>query len=109
QGFACCRRDRSSAHLQGRRSARPRTRTTTTRSAISMTEREPDAAFLRVTAGTRALMASEKHKRRKPRGESTDAGHWGGPIRRSDEGPVMGFEQRDRGEVVVWSKQLATG
>ena len=41
-------------------------------------------------------MAREKHKRRKPRGESTDAERWGGPVRRSDEGPVMGLEQRDR-------------
>ena len=30
-----------------------------------------------------ALMAREKLKRRKPRGESTDAEHWGGPIRNS--------------------------
>jgi len=37
-----------------------------------------------------------KHKRRKPRGESTEAEHWGGPIRSSEEGPVMGLEQRDR-------------
>src|SRR6266404_9860651 len=28
-----------------------------------------------------ALMAREKPKRRKPRGESTEAEHWGGPIR----------------------------
>src|SRR6202043_3668411 len=41
-------------------------------------------------------MAREKHKRRKPRGESTEAEHWGGPIRISDEGPVMGLERRDR-------------
>ena len=34
-------------------------------------------------------MAREKHKRRKPRGESTDAERWGGPVRRSEEGPVM--------------------
>ena len=31
-------------------------------------------------------MPREKPKRRKPRGESTDAEHWGGPIRISDEG-----------------------
>ena len=47
-----------------------------------------------------APMSREKHKRRKPRGESTDAEHWGGPIRRSDEGAVMGLEQRGR---VRWS------
>jgi hypothetical protein len=32
-------------------------------------------------------MIREKLKRRKPRGERTDAEHWGGPIRSSDEGP----------------------
>jgi hypothetical protein len=41
-------------------------------------------------------MSREKHKWLKPRGESTDVEHWGGPIRTSDEGPVMGLEQRDR-------------
>src|SRR6202171_330053 len=41
-------------------------------------------------------MAREKHKRRKPRGESTEAEYWGGPIRSSDEGSVMGLERRDR-------------
>src|SRR3954454_16859575 len=29
-------------------------------------------------------------------GQSTDAGHRGGPVRSSDEGPVMGLERRDR-------------
>jgi hypothetical protein len=56
-----------------------------------------------------ALMSREKHKRRAPRGESTEAEHWDGPISRSDEGPVMGLEQRGRDWAVVWSKQLATG
>ena len=32
----------------------------------------------------------------KPRGESTDVGVWGGPIRMSVDGPVIGSEQRDR-------------
>src|SRR3954466_10074101 len=41
-------------------------------------------------------MTREKHKRPKPRGESTKAEHWGGPTRTSDEGPVMGLEQRGR-------------
>jgi len=41
-------------------------------------------------------MSREKHKRRKPRGESTDAEHWGGPTSKSDEGAVMGLEQRGR-------------
>ena len=41
-------------------------------------------------------MIREKPKRPKPRGESTEAEQWGGPTRRSDEGPVMGPEQRGR-------------
>ena len=41
-------------------------------------------------------MPREKHKWLKPRGESTEAEHWGGPTRTSDEGPVMGLEQRGR-------------
>src|SRR5215468_6337549 len=43
-------------------------------------------------------MASEKHKRRKPRGESTDAEHWGGPTSRSNEGAV-----------ICWSKGVGSG
>src|SRR5262249_59289311 len=50
----------------------------------------------RGTAGTSAVMAREKHKRRKLRGESTDAEHWGGPTSRSNEGAVMVLEQRGR-------------
>jgi len=41
-------------------------------------------------------MLREKPKRLKLRGESTEAEHWGGPTRMSDEGPVMGLEQRGR-------------
>ena len=41
-------------------------------------------------------MSREKPKRLKPRGESTEAEHWDGPTRMSDEGPVMGLEQRSR-------------
>ena len=51
-------------------------------------------------------MVREKPKRPKPRGESTDAEHWDGPTRTSDEGSVMELEQRGR---VRWShlaKQL---
>jgi hypothetical protein len=33
-----------------------------------------------------ALMSREKRKWQKPRGERTDAEHWGGPTRRSEEG-----------------------
>ena len=47
-------------------------------------------------------MAREKLKRGQP-GESTEAEHWGGPIRMSDEGTVMGPEQRDR---VRWAASL---
>jgi hypothetical protein len=34
-----------------------------------------------------APMSREKPKRLKLRGESTEAEHWGGPTRRSEEGP----------------------
>jgi hypothetical protein len=47
-----------------------------------------------------ALMLREKLKRPKPCGESTEAEDWDGPTRRSDEGPVMGLEQR--GRVRLW-------
>ncbi len=39
-------------------------------------------------------MRREKSKWLIHEGESTDARHWGGPTRRSVEGPVMGLEQR---------------
>jgi hypothetical protein len=41
-------------------------------------------------------MSREKPKRPKPRGESTEAEHWDGPTRSSEEGPVMGLERRGR-------------
>jgi hypothetical protein len=41
-------------------------------------------------------MLREKHKGRKPRGESTDALAWDGLACSSDEGPVMGLERRGR-------------
>jgi hypothetical protein len=56
-----------------------------------------------------SLMRREKHKRPKPRGESTEAGNWGGSPCNSDEGLVMRLERRGR---VRWScleKQLVTG
>ena len=34
-------------------------------------------------------MLREKLKRPNPQGESTEAEHWGGPTRMSDESPVM--------------------
>jgi hypothetical protein len=41
-------------------------------------------------------MIREKLKRPKPQGESTEAGHWDGPTRSSDEGSVIGLERRGR-------------
>ena len=41
-------------------------------------------------------MLREKLKGKRPRGESTDALAWGGPVCSSDEGLVMGLERRDR-------------
>ena len=51
-----------------------------------MRGRESDAGAVAELQEPVASMAREKHKRRKPRGKSTDAEHWGGPIRTSDEG-----------------------
>jgi hypothetical protein len=45
-----------------------------------------DAGFCVELQEPVALMTREKHKRRKPRGESTEAGHWDGPVRSGDEG-----------------------
>ena len=47
-------------------------------------------------------MLREKHKGRKPRGESTDAMACGGPICSSEEGLVMGLERRDREWGTLW-------
>ena len=41
-------------------------------------------------------MSREKSKQPKLRGESTEAEHWDGSTRMSDEGSVMGLEQRGR-------------
>jgi hypothetical protein len=54
-------------------------------------------------------MIREKLKRPKPRGESTEAEHWDGPTRTSNEGPVMGLEQRGRVRRSQLPKQLETG
>jgi hypothetical protein len=54
-------------------------------------------------------MLREKLKRPKLRGESTEVEHWGGPTRTSNEGPVMGLEQRGRVRRSHLAKQLATG
>jgi hypothetical protein len=56
-----------------------------------------------------ALMLREKIKRPKPQDERTDAEHWGGLIRSSDEGPVMGLERRGQVRWSWASKQLVTG
>ena len=46
--------------------------------------------------GPAVLDASENSKRLICEGESSDAGHRGGPSRSSGEGPVMGLERRGR-------------
>jgi hypothetical protein len=56
-----------------------------------------------------SLMTREKHKRRKPRGESTEAGNWGGSPCSSDEGLVMRLERRGRVRWLCFAKQLETG
>ena len=58
----------------------------TGQTAAGVEGREADAGFCAELQEPVALMPREKPKRRKPRGESTDAEHWGGPIRSSDEG-----------------------
>jgi hypothetical protein len=54
-------------------------------------------------------MTREKLKWLKPQGESTEAKAWGGPPRRSDEGSVMGPEQRGWVRTVGLTEQLETG
>ena len=44
----------------------------------------------------RPVAWSENPKQQICEGESSDAGHRGGPDRSSDEGPVMGLERRGR-------------
>jgi hypothetical protein len=46
--------------------------------------------------GLRLVVWSENPKQLICEGESSDAGHRGGPTRISDEGPVMGLERRGR-------------
>ena len=46
--------------------------------------------------GPAAVRASENPKQLICEGESSDAGHRGGPTRISVEGPVMGLERRGR-------------
>jgi hypothetical protein len=53
--------------------------------------------------GLRSVVWSENPKQQICEGESSDAGHRGGPDRSSEEGPVMGLERR--GRVVLVSFQ----
>ena len=46
--------------------------------------------------GLRLVAWSENPKQQICEGESSDAGHRGGPDRSSGEGPVMGLERRGR-------------
>ena len=46
--------------------------------------------------GLRPVVWSENPKQQICEGESSDAGHRGGPDRSNDEGPVMGLERRGR-------------
>ena len=55
-----------------------------------MRGRESDAGAVAELQEPVAPMEREKHKRRRPRGEITDAEHWDGPIRISDEGSQWG-------------------
>lgn len=47
------------------------------------------------------MMPREKFKRHTPRDESTEAQHWGGSARSSDEGAVMELERRGRNKWVA--------
>ena len=62
--------------------------------------REPVAPMGRLASGAsiglRLIVWSENPKQQICEGESSDAGHRGGPDRSSDEGPVMGPERRER-------------
>jgi hypothetical protein len=54
-------------------------------------------------------MQREKSKWRTHKDESTEAGHRGGPERRSEEAPVMGAEQRTPGHPAFEIDQPAMG
>jgi len=62
--------------------------------------REPVAPMGRLASGAsiglRPVVWSENPKQQICEGESSDAGHRGGPDRSSDEGSVMGPERRER-------------
>ena len=57
----------------------------------------PDGTAGQWSSGVlRLVVWSENPKQLICEGESSDAGHRGGPSRSSDEGPVMGLERRGR-------------
>ena len=57
----------------------------------------PDGAAVQWSGcGLRTAVWSENPKQRNCEGESSDAGHRGGPTRSSWEGSVMGLERRGR-------------
>ena len=57
--------------------------------------------------GLRLVVWSENSKQQICEGESSDAGHRGGPSRRSGEGPVIGLERR--GWVVLTGLMINRG
>jgi RNA-directed DNA polymerase len=67
-------------------------------SGLSCGTREPVAPMGRPASGLglRPVVWSENPKQLICEGESSDAGHRGGPTRSSDEGSVMGLERRGR-------------
>jgi hypothetical protein len=69
-------------------------------SGLSCGTREPVAPMGRLGQwsglGLRPVVWSENPKQLICEGESSDAGHRGGPDRSSDEGSVMGLERRGR-------------
>src|SRR5260364_51827 len=56
--------------------------------------RESDAGFYRALREPVALMPREKHKRLNLEYESTDARHWDGATRSSEEAAVLAVERR---------------
>jgi hypothetical protein len=70
--------------------------------------REPGPGFRTELREPVALMAREKHKWQKPRGESTEAEHWDGPtVRAMKAGNAAGA--KESGQAVALGVQLATG
>ena len=66
--------------------------------------RDTNAGFRAELREPVASMAREKHKRGAPRGESTEAKHWGGAARSSVETAVMAGERR--GGVIQQTGQI---